>query len=83
MERTITPWYYVTEQHYTGYFPTPDISGGKVGNGVAIIDNTLVNQGEFGRIEGFPNGGEDFYSPSALLEYDVYTFGTRLQPEED
>ena len=62
MEKTIEPEYYATEQHYTGWYPALESS--YVGNGIAVTDRNVTNQGEFWFIQGFPNGGVDFKLPS-------------------
>jgi hypothetical protein len=74
MEKSVPSKFYNTEQHYTGWYPDTKSSRPTfVGNGIAVTNKNFIKQGTFGVIEGFPNGGKDFVSPSDLFEYDIYT----------
>jgi hypothetical protein len=80
MEISITPEFYTTEQHYTGWYPAPGTRF--VGNGIAVTDRAVTWQGEFGSSEGFPNGGEDLYNPRAVNEWEITKFSERAIPED-
>lgn len=81
MEKTIAPVNYSFEQHYTGYYP--ELGTTKVGNGIAVTDRAITWQGEFGEMQGFPNGGSDFYNPNGINEYKISSFMTRYEPVDD
>ena len=54
-----------------------------MGNGIAVTDGTVVKQGVFGLIPGFPNEGADLYNPKSITEYQVYTLKYDYMPDED
>ena len=65
---------YITEQMaYTGWWPTSY----SMGQGIGIIDDETVYQGEWQPIDNFPNSGRDIHEPYHLYSYTVRDFTNR------
>ena len=71
--KTIASDNYAESQHFTGWFP----SYLKVGEGIAITDSEIVNEGQWFWNPGFPNNGADFVNPQRFTSYKVTDMNLR------